>query len=74
LAILFIPFGIGAPRHLDIVWISNLLILSEPDEGYSRNVPDEGYSRNVPDEGYSRNVLFTLLDVHEIVYASIISF
>jgi hypothetical protein len=30
--------------------------MSEPDEGYSRNVPDEGYSRNVPDEGYSRNV------------------
>ena len=32
------------------------MILSVPDEGYSRNVPDEGYSRNVPDEGYSRNV------------------
>ena len=31
------------------------VILSVPDEGYSRNVPDEGYSRNVPDEGYSKN-------------------
>jgi hypothetical protein len=28
------------------------VIMSVPDEGYSRNVPDEGYSRNVPDEGY----------------------
>jgi len=36
------------------------LILSVPDEGYSRNVPDEGYSRNVPDEGYSRNMSCTL--------------
>jgi hypothetical protein len=32
------------------------VILSVPDEGYSRNVHDESYSRNVPDEGYSRNV------------------
>jgi len=31
--------------------IIQILILSVPDEGYSRNVPDEGYSRNVPDEG-----------------------
>jgi hypothetical protein len=44
LAVLFIPFGIGAPKHLDIAWLSNLWILSVPDEGYSRNVPDEGYS------------------------------
>ena len=32
------------------------VILSVPDEGYSRNVSDEGYSER-PDEGYSRNVL-----------------
>ena len=32
------------------------VILSVPDEGFSRNVPNEGYSRNVPDEGYSRHV------------------
>ena len=31
------------------------VIVSVPDEGYTRNVPDEGYS-NVPDEGYTRNV------------------
>jgi hypothetical protein len=28
------------------------VIVSVPDEGYTRNVPDEGYTRNVPDEGY----------------------
>jgi hypothetical protein len=49
-------FGFLAPKHFKIIWLSNLSILSVPDEGYSRNVPDEGYSRNVPDEGYSRNV------------------
>ena len=31
-----------------IIWLSNLSILSVPDEGYY--VPDEGYY--VPDEGY----------------------
>ena len=36
--------------------LSNISMLSVPDEGYSRNVPDEGYSSNVPDEGYSSNV------------------
>jgi hypothetical protein len=34
------PFGFIAP----IICISNLSILSVPDEGYSRNVLDEGYS------------------------------
>jgi hypothetical protein len=37
------------------MWLSNLLLMSVPDEGYSSNVPDEGYSSNVPDEGYSSN-------------------
>jgi hypothetical protein len=55
LAILFIPFGFD-PKDFYIIWLSNNMDLSVPDEGYSRNVPDEGYSRNVPDEGYSRNV------------------
>jgi hypothetical protein len=42
--------------QLKIFWLSNLSILSVPDEGYSRlSVPDEGYSRlSVSDEGYSR--------------------
>ena len=39
-----------------VIWLSNILILRVPDEGYSSNVPDEGYSSNVPDEGYSSNV------------------
>ena len=30
--------------NFKIIWLSNLLILSVPDEGYC--VPDEGYSRN----------------------------
>jgi len=52
-AIWDIVIGIyGAP---EIIWLSNLLILSVRDEGYSRNVRDEDYSRNVRDEGYSRN-------------------
>ena len=41
--------------HFKIISLSNLSILSIPDEGYSSNVPDEGYSSNVPDEGHSRN-------------------
>ena len=28
-------FGIGAPKHLDIAWLSIIQILSVPDEGYS---------------------------------------
>ena len=28
------------------------VIVSVPDESYTRNVSDEGYTRNVPDEGY----------------------
>ena len=44
------------PLVLLLPILSNLSMLSVPDEGYSSNVPDEGYSSNVPDEGYSRNV------------------
>jgi hypothetical protein len=56
LAILFRSFGGLAPKDLKNVWLSNILALSVPDAGYSRNVPDVGYSKNVPDVGYSRNV------------------
>jgi hypothetical protein len=54
LAILFRPFGFIAPKTL-IIWLSNLSILSVPNEGYY--VPDEGYyvpyeGYYVPDEGY----------------------
>jgi hypothetical protein len=31
---LFIPFGILAPKQFYIIWLSNLLTLSGPDEGY----------------------------------------
>jgi hypothetical protein len=51
---------------LKIIWLSNIYILSVPDEGYyvpdeGYYVPDEGYYVHdegyyVPDEGYSRNV------------------
>jgi hypothetical protein len=40
-------------KDFNIIWLLNILDMSVPDEGYSRNVPDEGYSRNVPDEAYS---------------------
>ena len=46
--ILFRPFGFIAPKDFYIIWLSNLPIMSVPDEGYY--VPDEGYY--VPDEGY----------------------
>jgi hypothetical protein len=49
---MFRSFNFLAPKYFKIVWLSNILALSVPDEGYSRNVHDEGYSRNVPDEGY----------------------
>jgi hypothetical protein len=34
---LFRPFGFIAPKHIHVIWISNVSILSVPDEGYSRN-------------------------------------
>ena len=37
LAILFRSFGFIAPKLFKIIWFFNLSILSEPDEGYSRN-------------------------------------
>jgi hypothetical protein len=43
-------------KYDNIIWISNLSIISVPDEGSTRNVPDEGSTRNVPDEGYTRIV------------------
>jgi hypothetical protein len=33
----FRPFGCIAPKHFSIIWLSNLSILSVPDEGYSIN-------------------------------------
>ena len=48
------------PTIKNNIWLSNLLALSVPDGGYSRNVSDGGYSRNVPDGGYSRNVSLLL--------------
>ena len=37
LAILFRSFGVLAPKNVKIIWISNILALTVPDEGYSRN-------------------------------------
>jgi hypothetical protein len=34
-AILFKPFGFLAPKDFYIIWLSNILTLSVPDEGYS---------------------------------------
>jgi hypothetical protein len=34
LAILFRIFGLLVPKTFEIIWLSNLLILSVPDEGY----------------------------------------
>jgi hypothetical protein len=49
-----------------LIWLSNLSIVSVPDEGYY--VPDEGYyvpdqGYYVPDEGYSRHASCTLLNL-----------
>jgi hypothetical protein len=38
LDILFGPYSFLAPKDLKIIWFSNLLALSVPDEGYYRNV------------------------------------
>jgi hypothetical protein len=53
LAILFRPF---TPNDFYIIWLSILLIISIPDDGYYRNIPDDGYYRNIPDDGYYRNI------------------
>jgi hypothetical protein len=45
LAILFRVFGFLAHKDFKIIWLSNILALIVPDEGYSRNVPAEGFSR-----------------------------
>jgi hypothetical protein len=37
LAILFRSFGILAPKYIKVIWHPNLLIMSVPDEEYSRN-------------------------------------
>ena len=49
-------FGLFAHKTFKIIWFSNFLTLSVPDEGYYSNVSDEGYYSNVPDEGYYSNV------------------
>jgi hypothetical protein len=61
LAILFSLFSLFAPKDFWIVWLTNLLIMSIPDECYSNllimSIPDECYSNllimSVPDECYS---------------------
>jgi len=35
LAIMFRPFGFLAPKDLYIIWFSDSLVSSVPDEGYS---------------------------------------
>ena len=35
LSILFRPFGLLDPNHFKIIWLSNLLTMSVPDEVYS---------------------------------------
>ena len=37
LAILFMPFGFLTPNDFKIIWLSNILTLSVPHEGYSSN-------------------------------------
>ena len=37
MAILFRPFGLLARKTLNIIWLSNISILSVPDEGYPRS-------------------------------------
>jgi hypothetical protein len=37
-AILFMPFDFHAPKYFKIIWLSNRLTLSVPDEDYPRNV------------------------------------
>jgi len=32
-----VPFGLRALKDFLIIWLSNLLIMSLPDEGYSKN-------------------------------------
>ena len=46
------PFGLLDPKDFYIIWLSNLLIISVPVEGYSNLMiisvqSVEGYSRNV---------------------------
>jgi hypothetical protein len=36
--------------------LSNISILSLPDDGYYSNLPDDGYYSNVPDDRYYSNV------------------
>jgi hypothetical protein len=37
------PFGFIAHKYFKIIWLSNLMILSIPDEGYSRNASVPGF-------------------------------
>jgi hypothetical protein len=40
------PFWIPTPKNV-MIWLSYMMALSVPDEGYTRHVPDEGYTRHV---------------------------
>jgi len=37
MAVLFMPFGFLGPKDLKIIWLSNILALSVPDQGNYRN-------------------------------------
>jgi hypothetical protein len=37
LAIVIRPFDVDAPKYLKIIWLSNFLAFTVPDEGYFRN-------------------------------------
>jgi hypothetical protein len=62
--------SVSCSQNVWIIWLSNLLTLSVPDEGYSNlltlSVPDEGYSNlltlSVPDEGYSNLLTLSVPD------------
>jgi hypothetical protein len=56
------------PKDFYIIWLSNLMIISVPVEGYSNlmiiSVPVEGYSNrliiSVPVEGYSNRLIISV--------------
>ena len=37
MAIVFRSFGFLVPKEFYLIWLSNILVLRVPDEGYSRN-------------------------------------
>jgi hypothetical protein len=39
MATLLMLFGLLAPKDVSIIWLSNLFIISVPDEDYSKDAP-----------------------------------